>query len=177
MNVTQTRNLTRDHDELVPFGENVPREHPSGRLRKTILLAEDQEDLRAVLTYFLQARGYEVVACEDAMQAAKTFRSESHLDLLLTDIEMPGKSGLELARELTTLCPDLPVLIVSGCSPSEEVLREIRIRAWTFISKPYGLPSLLAAVQSLMTTGTPEPQRYESGMRALTIQLTHQTAE
>lgn len=71
---------------------------------------------------------------------------------LLTDFQMPGRSGVELARELTQLRPTVPVMIVSGSILPEELISEIQHRNWRFVAKPCSLTSLLKIMQSLLSS-------------------------
>ena len=129
-----------------------PAEQASPLTPEVILLAEDNDDLREVMRIFLDVMGYAVIACADALVAADVFHSGRHVDLLLTDIEMPGKSGVELARELRTLRPHLPVLIVSAALISSDLTREMRSSNWLFLSKPYSFPDLLVTVRALLAS-------------------------
>ena len=117
---------------------------------RTVLLAEDDDNLREVMQAFLEVMGYAVLPCHDAQMASRVFRSGATVDLLLTDIEMPGRSGVELARELTTLSPSLPVLIVSGCFLTTEMKGEMQSRGWAFLSKPFAFPVLLATLHAVL---------------------------
>lgn len=132
---------------------HVAAEVPKHAGTHTILLAEDNDDLRAVMQVFLEAMGYTVFACPDGAVALQVFRSGVPVDLLLTDIEMPGKSGVELARELTALRSSLPVVFVSGSLLAGETRCEMQARHWVFLSKPYGFPALLATIQPILARG------------------------
>lgn len=121
--------------------------------RKTILLAEDDNDLRYVMECTFTAMGYNVVACADAQLASWTFRSRTPIDILLTDFQMPGRSGIDLARELTGLCPALPVMIITGSALSAAIFEEIRERGWIYVSKPCRLPSLEASLEQALKAG------------------------
>ena len=79
-----------------------------------ILLVDDDPDIRSLTRTFLEHEGYGVFSSGDAERAAQIFRSVSEIDLLVTDLYMPGKSGMELAQELKELRSELPVLIISG---------------------------------------------------------------
>ncbi len=116
----------------------------------TILLAEDNDDLREVLTYFLETLSFHVVACRDAEAASAAFHSHPSVEILITDVQMPGRSGIELARELTILRPSLPVLIMSGSILPHMLLEEIRISGWSFRSKPCRLDALVTLINSLL---------------------------
>lgn len=115
-----------------------------------ILLVDDNEDLLLVMASILEMMGYVVLSCENAQLASEVFRSRGDIGLLLTDLQMPGRSGLELARELTKLCPSLPVVIVSGSVLFTELARELRARNWTFLSKPFDVSALLETVRLLL---------------------------
>ena len=72
---------------------------------------------------------------------------------------MPGQSGVELARELTSLRPSLPVLIITGSTLSPETLREIDDKRWIYIAKPCRLPSLEATLERILLSGTHGPSQ------------------
>ena len=119
-------------------------------IARTILIAEDNDDLRELMEVFLTMSGFYVVACADAYQAIQAFRVNPAIVLLLTDMEMPGMSGLELARELTAIRPSLPVLFVSGCDLTADMEEEMQERSWIFLGKPYRFPQVLAALEALL---------------------------
>lgn len=150
----QPRNTptTDDPHDNFPFLRTPERpaafpEDAGAYAQPTILLAEDNEDLREVMDYFLTTVGFNVIACCDGNLAAHAFLSYPDIDMLVTDLEMPGRTGLELARDLTILRPSLPVVIVSGSILSNELLAEITARRWTFISKPCQMAALLASLE------------------------------
>lgn len=116
----------------------------------TVLFAEDHDDLRELTTHLLKSMDFSVIACESAELASEAFHSRPAIDILLTDLQMPGRSGVELARELTALQPSLPVLMVSGSIPTHELLTEVRDRQWTFLSKPCRFTTLIAAMDTLL---------------------------
>jgi two-component system cell cycle sensor histidine kinase/response regulator CckA len=113
--------------------------------RATILLAEDEDPVRSMVRETLERRGYEVLEARDGAQALELAqRYVGQIHLVLTDVTMPGLSGLELVRVLRQTRPGLRVLYMSG-SPGEEVSRDLEVRAGTgFLAKPL-LPSALAA--------------------------------
>ena len=122
-------------------------ERKVSRAPKTVLLVEDDDDLRFVMECSLEAMGYLVIACADAQVASAAFEAHPAIDILLTDFEMPGTSGLELAKELTAVRPTLPVLIITGSLLSASTMEEIHDRQWIYISKPCEL----AAVEAIMS--------------------------
>ncbi len=140
-----------DEDLIVALGFRAPPVQDGNNFRpKSILLVEDNDDLREVCDMFLNMVGFNVVACADAQIASAAFRSSIPVDLLLSDLEMPGRSGLELARELTGIRPSLPVMIVSGAFITNDMSSEMQMRNWKFLAKPCGLPDILSNLKTLL---------------------------
>src|SRR5580692_3807490 len=79
-----------------------------------ILLVDDDADVRSLTRTFLEHEGYSVFSSGDAERAAQIFRSLPQIDLLVTDLYMPGRSGMELGLELKAIRGELPVLLISG---------------------------------------------------------------
>ncbi len=119
---------------------------------QTVLLAEDNDDLRYVLECSLEVMGYRVIACANGAIALAQFHANPAVDLLLTDYDMPQLTGLELAREVTTCSPSVPVMFVTGSSLPPEMMQEIWERRWTFLCKPCSMPVLQATLQKLLDT-------------------------
>src|SRR6202789_1938 len=115
-----------------------------------ILLVDDDPDIRSLTRTFLEHEGYSVFSSGDAERAVQIFRSVPGIDLLVTDLYMPGRSGLELARELKALRSDLPVLMISGGLLEEEQEAKLKAEGWSFLAKPFRLPELLAGVHRIL---------------------------
>jgi two-component system, chemotaxis family, chemotaxis protein CheY len=113
----------------------------------TILLVDDDPDIRSLTRTFLEHEGYNVFSSGTAERAAQIFRSVPQIDLLITDLYMPGRSGLELAHELKALRSELPVLMISGGVMADE---ELGTEGWSFLAKPFRLPDLLATVHRIL---------------------------
>jgi len=97
--------------------DDTPVPIPSGK--ESILLVDDEEDLVFGTERMLKQLGYSVVAKTDPRLALKLFRSEPHqFDLVITDQSMPRMSGIELARELTLIRPDIPIILCTGYDPA-----------------------------------------------------------
>lgn len=110
------------------------------------LFVEDNADVRELIVMLLEDEGLEVVACEHAEAALEAFAAEP-FDLLLTDISLPGMSGVDLARKLMAERPSLWVVFTSGL-PLGPALRELgpRVRA---LLKPFEPEDLHAAIEDL----------------------------
>jgi signal transduction histidine kinase/ligand-binding sensor domain-containing protein/CheY-like chemotaxis protein len=113
----------------------------------TILLVEDEPIVRDVATTALRREGHEVLEAEDGRTALELFDAhEGSIDLLLTDVIMPGMSGRELAERLLLQSPQLAVLFTSGYTAQELPDLDDRPGEGALLSKPYRLEELQAAV-------------------------------
>jgi CheY-like chemotaxis protein len=114
-----------------------------------ILLVDDDPDVRMLTRTFLEHEGYGVFSSGDAERAVQIFRSVPQIDLLVTDLYMPGRSGMELARELKGIRNDLPVLMISAVLDGRlEAAPEAE--GWSFLAKPFRLPELLGTVHRIL---------------------------
>jgi PAS domain S-box-containing protein len=136
----------RATDQLAPAGQR------SGR----ILLVEDEPGLRDIAQRVLARSGFDVTVAagpDEAILAAGSMTEP--IDLLLTDVVMPGMRGPELAIRLRSTRPGLRVLLVSGYA--EEIVEGARDDSLPFLAKPFSAESLLAAVDKAMGVGRGEP--------------------
>ena len=116
----------------------------------TILVVDDDPDIRSLTRTFLEHESYHVHTSGDVNRAARIFRSAPHIDLLITDYSMPHRSGMDLAHELKSIRPSLPVLIISGIILASGQLARMQAEGWSFLAKPFSLPRLLAAVHDIL---------------------------
>jgi two-component system cell cycle sensor histidine kinase/response regulator CckA len=115
---------------------------PSGT--ETILLAEDDDQLRKLLGGFLQRLGYRVLAAANSEEAlAEAAKHAGTIHLLLTDVVMPGESGRQLARRLEEVRPGLRTLYVSGYTDATIMDQSILERGHHYLQKPF-TPTVLA---------------------------------
>lgn len=114
---------------------------------EVVLVVEDEEDLRDVAAGLLRELGYQVVVAESGPEALKIVRSGAPIDLLFTDIVMPGgMTGVQLYEAARRLRPDLPVLYTSGYAHS--VVEEIETISDKLLSKPYVQNTLAKLVRA-----------------------------
>ena len=118
---------------------------------ETILLVEDQPEVRAVASAALSRHGYTVLEASQGEEALRIAQEDDrHIDLLLTDVVMPNMSGCELARRLTDRRPDMRVLFASGYT-DEAIVRHGAIEPGVaFIQKPFTPASLLRKVREVL---------------------------
>ncbi len=107
-----------------------------------ILIADDEAPQRTMLAGFLRKRGYDVLEAPDGEEALRITRSEA-VDLVLSDMRMPGLDGLELLRAVRESNPSLEVIVMTAFGSVESAVEAMRTGAFTFISKPVDLDALL----------------------------------
>jgi PAS domain S-box-containing protein len=116
-------------------------------LGKNILLVEDEQGVRSLVSLVLESAGYRVVACENAKAALDVFeRDPGRFDLLFSDIVLGGKNGIDLACELREKRPDLPVLLCSGYADERVRWKSIEHEGFRFLAKPFPATTLLATI-------------------------------
>jgi CheY-like chemotaxis protein len=117
-----------------------------------VLLADDDEVLRAVQADFLRRFGFEVHAAEDG-QAAMKLLTQMPVDLVITDMVMPGSDGVEVIRHIRKMYPSLKIIAISGGGATKrELLLDIaRVLGVTrTLEKPFTMTALLKAVQEVL---------------------------
>ncbi len=125
---------------------------PSAKAR-TILVAEDDEDVRTLIIRILESAGYHVISAINGEDAVEKFEGhKDQIDLLLFDVMMPKKGGKDAYDCIKKLMPGMKVLFMSGYSESIVTNKEIREEGLTFIQKPMNTDNLLKKVEELWQT-------------------------
>jgi CheY-like chemotaxis protein len=137
--------------EQIDKPEVLPQERVAPRGEETILLVEDEESLRTVTQEFLSNKGYKVIVAEDFQKAVEACEGNSrHIDLLMTDVVLPGASGPKLADRLATSRPEMKVLFVSGYTADALVHGDLHRTDFAFLSKPFSLNTLARKIRSIL---------------------------
>jgi PAS domain S-box-containing protein len=134
---------------------------------RTILVVEDETPVRHLVTSTLQRAGYSVLSAEDATSALARLKGHgAPIDLLLTDVIMPGRNGRELARDALDFQPGLPVLFMSGYADRTFGPDGPGGLGDAFLQKPFALDVLVARVRHILggtTRPTPASDPVEAG--------------
>jgi CheY-like chemotaxis protein len=112
-------------------------------MARTVLVVDDDADVREIIAGMLEELGCEVISAESGSEALDRLKRDDRISVLITDINMPGMDGHELAERGTRLRPDLKVLQLSG--------RERRRDAFPMIRKPFSTEDLARTMEQ--TTG------------------------
>ncbi|MGN6545355.1 MAG: response regulator [Aureliella sp.] len=126
---------------------------------ETILVVEDEPGVRRVIKLILEVQGYRVLAAENVEQALRLAETQGDsVDLLLTDVVLPGMSGPRLYEQLRSTREDLRVLFISGYP--EEVLAAHGLcgSEWPFLAKPFTGAALSRVVRQLLRAGPDQAQ-------------------
>jgi two-component system, cell cycle sensor histidine kinase and response regulator CckA len=117
---------------------------------ETILLVEDEAFVREVTAEVLKSAGYKVLTSKSAGEAVGAYEEAlDHIDLLLTDVVLPGESGRTLARKLRSHDPSLPVLLITGYG-EQMAMSGTEAEGMQCLPKPFSAPILLKKVQQIL---------------------------
>lgn len=118
---------------------------------ETVLIVEDDEDVRAISVDLLSGLGYTVLEAIDGQSAILLAESTPHIDLLFTDIVLPGgMKGPELASKIANIHAEIEILYTSGYTKSEVFHHEIDDKSFEMIKKPFSIDDLAKRVRSIL---------------------------
>lgn len=118
-------------------------------MQHTILVIDDEKDIRTALTGILEDEGYQVISAESGSEGIEIARQELP-DLILLDIWMPGMDGLETLDKLKAELPQVTVIMISGHGTIETAVRATKLGAFDFIEKPLSLEKVLISVANAL---------------------------
>ena len=117
--------------------------------RTRVLVVEDTEPIRALISLMLRRRGYEVVAVDSGPAALS--QANDDFDVVVMDVGLPGLNGLEVCRRIRAepATATLPIILLTGRSHREDVRDGLRAGANDFLTKPFVEADLLSAIKRL----------------------------
>lgn len=128
-------------------------------MTERILIVDDNEDLRTIICEGLQRRGMDVETVDSAQACLKRIdESESGFDVVVTDVQMPGMSGIELCRVLSERSPPLVAIVLTSFRDLKTGTAALANGAFEFLLKPVKLAALEAAIhRAFAATSNPAP--------------------
>jgi CheY-like chemotaxis protein len=123
---------------------------PSTEGKKTILVVDDEPEVRKLVGAMVTHHGYRVLTADSGANAITLFEKTRPIDLLITDVVAPGMSGPMLADKLTVMQPGLKVLFISGYDSTHVVQHYVVEKGHSLLPKPFKLETLGAKVQELL---------------------------
>jgi len=137
-------------------GLMLPGDRPGGGVRPRILVVDDEQAVRDLLSKTLTMADYDVDSADDGPSAIDKMRAVEY-DLLITDLKMPGMDGLSVIREARRLAADLRVIIITGYSTEASAIEAINLGVSGYLTKPFRLPRILAAAARALGEPVPTP--------------------
>lgn len=135
--------------EKIPVEKKPPAAARSSG--ETILLVEDEQTIREISKKMLEMLGYKVIAAESPVEALKISKNrDNKLDLLMTDVVMPGMNGRQLADKIRSFFPQLKVLFMSGYTANVIVDNGVLKEGMEFIQKPFSINGLSEKIRSIL---------------------------
>ena len=131
----------------MPSGEKIPLHQGA-----TILVADDDDSLRRVLEFQLRDGGYEVLTAPDGLKALDIFTGRE-VDCLITDLRMPGLTGLELLRRVGAIKNETPVIVITAYGDVETAVEAMRAGAFDYVTKPFNRDQILMTVEKALVFG------------------------
>ena len=116
------------------------------RLSPRVFAVDDEPGIRQLLEGTLSQAGYDVVTA-DSVDAALEIIAQEGIGLVLADIRMPWKTGIDLLKEVSSSHPDVGVIMVSGVTDLGIAMDAIRLGAYDYITKPFQVEDMLVKVQ------------------------------
>ena len=107
-------------------------------MKKVILVADDSPSIRKFVSFALAMKGFEIISAADGMEALEKLPNE-RVNLIITDLNMPNLDGFELIKAIRNNegFKDIPIIILSSLSGSEEIQRGMEIGANSYLVKPF----------------------------------------
>ncbi|MEP7038017.1 MAG: sigma-54 dependent transcriptional regulator [Acidobacteriota bacterium] len=114
--------------------------------QKTILLADDDDNLRRVLEYQLTEAGFEIQTAKDGAEALEIFNNND-FDCVITDLRMPRLSGLEFLEKIKSADAEIPVIVITAFGEVETAVTAMKAGAFDYINKPFNRDEILLTIE------------------------------
>jgi DNA-binding response OmpR family regulator len=115
----------------------------------TILLAEDEAALGQIIKESLETRDFNVILCEDGVQAMEKYQSGSP-DVLVLDVMMPKKDGFTLAKDIRAIDDTVPIIFLTAKSQTADVVEGFSIGGNDYLKKPFSMEELIVRIHNLL---------------------------
>ena len=117
-----------------------------GSTNKTVLVVDDEESIREIVSEFLKPHGFTVLLAAESSEAVQHLQSDEAIDVLITDVSLPDVDGVALSGVARDLRPDIGVVFISGKTEGFLSRSNVIMPRSVILRKPFYLPELLKAV-------------------------------
>lgn len=144
-------NINLPVSEKMVIAPNKPAEVTMGEGKGTILLIDDEDMIREVVSGLLESLGYRILKADSGAEAVKIYQTnQNNIDLVILDMIMPGISGSETFDLLKVINPAVKVILSSGYSQNDMAASILERGCLAFIQKPFSIKDISAKIQEVM---------------------------
>lgn len=129
-------------------------------MAERLLVVDDEPSMTEFLEIMLNQEGYEVRSASNGEQGLRLYKSFDP-DLVLTDVKMPGMSGLDLIRAIRGIDPQMPIIAITAYASAEDALRAVREGAYDYLSKPFHIDDLRIIIRNALETRRLRRENFE----------------
>ena len=119
-------------------------------MKKTVLIVDDQDELRESISTFLQNEGYQTLNARNGNEALRLLEEKQNIDIILLDVMMPEKDGYETLRELRVAKNRTPVIMLTAKTDELDKLLGLEMGADDYITKPFSLREVVARMKAVL---------------------------
>lgn len=143
--------LPRHHGEVAAAQASVARAAEHAAIGETVLVIEDEPVVRAVVLEMVAEQGYRTLEAVDGPSGLKVLRSNARIDLLVTDVGLPGMNGRQVADQARETRPDLKILFITGYAESAAIADGFLQPGMEMITKPFDLDHLAQRIRAMIS--------------------------
>jgi DNA-binding NtrC family response regulator len=125
-------------------------------IKKRILIVDDDHAMRLALSESLESCGYSIESAENGGDALNLF-SKTNFDLVVTDMRMPGMTGIEVLKGVKNMAPDVPVILITAYGTVSNAVEAMKEGAAEFIMKPFSLEDIESTIRNVLTAAGTSP--------------------
>src|SRR3984885_11359677 len=133
--------------------DSLPPAPPGAPAQRTVLVVDDEKNIRRTLQLVLEGEGYRVLGAENASQALEILASpDTPVDLAILDVKLPDMSGLDALAKIRSdeATRDLPIIVISGHATVNDAVQAIKLGASDFFEKPLARERVLVSVRNVL---------------------------
>src|SRR5215470_6123120 len=149
----------------------------NGENKRRILIVEDDESISLGLRMNLEAEGYEVSVAVDGEEGLERIRAAEGFDLVVLDVMLPRRNGLEVLRQLRAEGNAVPIIVLSARGAEMDKVLGLELGAEDYVTKPFGLAELLARVRAVLRRDAIARPRSEDMVRAGEVEINAATRQ
>jgi len=143
--------LPRHHGDIAAEQGGARKMDEHAATGETVLVVEDEPVVRAVILEMLSEQGYRTLEAVDGRSGLKILRSGKQIDLLVTDVGLPGMNGRQLADQARETRPDLKILFITGYAESVAISEGFLQPGMEMITKPFDLDNLARRIRAMIS--------------------------